>query len=152
MRKLIIIAIVLVSFQATAQRESMNQPERSQRMSDFTAEEIAVLKTKKMTLFLDLTESQQQKIQKIHLENAIQRKAMMKTRKARKAQGNTQKPTKEERLSMVNARLDHQIAMKKKMKNILNEDQYTKWEKAHLKKALKKKQMRKKGMRQTKQI
>ena len=38
------------------------------------------------------------------------------------------KPSKEERVKMMNAKLDSQIAMKQKMKTILDADQYEKWE------------------------
>ena len=90
-----------------------------------------------MTLFLDLNESQQNKIQKINIENATQRKAMMEKRKAKKESGEFKKPTDEERLAMINAKLDHKIAMKVKMKNILNDEQYAKWEKEEVKKGKK---------------
>ncbi|MDD7888181.1 hypothetical protein [Flavivirga sp. 57AJ16] len=139
MRKLIIIAIALISIQAIAQTERRDRSERAQKMNNLSAEEIATLKTKRMTLFLDLNESQQKEIQKINLENATLRKTMMAQYKARKANGTAQRPTKEERLKMENARLDHKIAMKAKMKSILNKEQYAKWEKAQLKMAAKRK-------------
>ncbi|GAA3587152.1 hypothetical protein Q4Q39_19415 [Flavivirga amylovorans] len=137
MRKLIVIAIALISIQAIAQTDKRDRPERSQKMNNLSAEEMATLKTKKMTLFLDLNESQQTKVQKINLENTTLRKTMMEEHKARRANGTAQRPTKEERLKMENAKLDHQIAMKAKMKKILNKEQYAKWEKAQLKTASK---------------
>lgn len=139
MKKLIIIAIAFIAIQATGQerqREHRNK-ERGQKMMNLSAEEMATLQTKKMTLHLDLNESQQAKIQKINLENATKRKAMMEARKAKKESGNAEKPSKEERLTMVNARLDHQIATKAKMKDILNEEQYAKWEKSQARRAQK---------------
>ena len=81
-----------------------------------------------MTLDLDLTEAQQERIQKINLENAKARKAKMEARKAKKEKESGGKPSKEERLLQMNERLDHQIATKKKMKTILNEAQYEKME------------------------
>lgn len=47
--------------------------------------------------------------------------------KMEKAEG--EKPSKEERLKMANERLDHQIEQKKKMKAILNAEQYERFEK-----------------------
>ncbi|MDG1730668.1 MAG: hypothetical protein P8K68_02390 [Algibacter sp.] len=133
MKKLLIIAVALLALQATGQeqkRENQKRGERVQKIKNLSAEDMATLQTKKMTLFLDLNDSQQAKIKKINLENATKRKAMMAERKAKKESADAQKPTQEERLKMVNASLDHKIAMKAKMKDILNEEQYTKWEKS----------------------
>lgn len=139
MKKLIVIAIALIGLQAVGQDQKMERPnnERANKMMDLSAEEIATLQTKKMTLHLDLSESQQAKIQKINLENATKRKAIMEDRKAKKESGELKKPTQEERLKMENAKLDHQIAMKAKMKDILNNEQYTKWEKSQMRMAMK---------------
>ena len=101
-----------------------------ERYQDYSPEEIANLQTKKMTLHLDLNESQQKEIKKLNLENAISRETMMKAHKAQKESGNMEKPSKEARLKMMNDRLDHQIEMKATMKKILNADQFTKWEKS----------------------
>jgi periplasmic protein CpxP/Spy len=146
MKKLIVIAIALISIQGIAQQEKKQRPnnqERSQRMNDLTPEEMANLQTKKMTLHLDLNEKQQKDIYKLNLENATKRKEMMATFKAKKQSGQMEKPSKEQRLAMANAKLDHQIAMKAKMKSILNADQLAKWEKAQAKMADRKKGMRK---------
>jgi len=135
MKKLIIIALALVTVQITAQerknrqnKERGNRGERMERFQDYTPEEMATLQTKKMTLHLDLTKSQQKEIQKLNLENAIDRKAKMDARKSQNEGDKFQKPSKDERLKMMNERLDNQIEMKNKMKNILNEDQFAKWE------------------------
>ncbi len=146
MKRLVIIALAFFALQATAQqpnKERSNRQERNQKMMNLSAEEMATLQTKKMILHLDLNESQQAKIHKLNLENATKRKAMMEARKARKESGNAEKPSKEERYKMMNAKLDHQIAMKAKMKDILNEEQYAKWEKAQAKRMNKTKNRRK---------
>ena len=135
MKKILIIAVALLALQATAQeqkKEQRNKGERSHKMMNLSAEEAATLQTKKMTLHLDLNESQQKEINKINLENATKRKAMMAERKAKKESDEMQKPTQEQRLKMEHAKLDHKIAMKAKMKNILNEEQFAKWEKAQM--------------------
>ena len=144
MKKLILIAVAFLALQATAQehkKEHRSHKERGQKMMSFSADEIATIQTKKMTLHLDLNESQQAKIHKMNLENAKTRKAYMKkhkanmeARKAKKESGEAiEKPSKEARLEMVNKKLDHQIATKQKMKDILNEEQYAKWEKSQAK-------------------
>ena len=132
MKKIVIIAVAFLALHATGQEGGKNRDfkqESGKRMADFSAEEIASLQTKKMTLHLDLTASQQTKIQKLNLENATRRKAMMEARKARKASGKTEKLSKEERLEMMNTRLDNQIARKAELKTILNPEQFEKWEK-----------------------
>ena len=129
MKKLIIIALAFIGLQATAQRKEggPRNHDRGEKMMNLTANEIATLQTKKMTLALDLDEGQQNKIYTINLDNATKRKAMMEERKAKKEAGTAEKPTKEERLKMMNDMLDHKIAEKAKMKKILNDEQYTKW-------------------------
>lgn len=125
MKKIFLIALAFVTIQVSAQ----NQGERKgDRMNDFTPEEMAQLQTKKMTLALDLTDAQQKQVEKLQLENAKERQALRETRQLKKKDG-TGKPNKEERLAMMNERLDKQIEMKEKMKQILNEDQFEKWKK-----------------------
>jgi hypothetical protein len=97
-------------------------------MKDLTPDEIATLRTKKMTLHLDLNEAQQNKIQALFLEEAKLRKAKMEDRKAIKENSETKTFTKEDKFKMMNERLDHQIEMKQKMKSILNAEQFEKWE------------------------
>ena len=146
MKKLIIIAIALVTVQGIAQgqkKERPNNQERTQRMDNLTPEEAANLQTKKMTLHLDLNDKQQKDIYKINLENATKRQEMKAAFKAKKDSGEMQKPSKEQRLAMQNAKLDHQIAMKAKMKTILNADQFSKWEKMQAQMANREKGMRK---------
>jgi periplasmic protein CpxP/Spy len=149
MKKLILIAIAMIAIQVSAQ-DSKERPnkERSAKMDkfqDITPEEMASLQTKKMTLHLDLNESQQKEIQKINLENAIDRKAKMEARKAQKANGTITKPSKEEQLKMMNERLDNQIEMKEKMKKILNDEQFAKWEKQQQEVNKKREEMPKRG-------
>ena len=132
MKKLIIIALVLATIQVTAQerknRSNNNRGDRQERFQDYTPEEMATLQTKKMTLHLDLSEAQQKEIQKLNLENAIERKTKMEARKSQNEGKEFQKPSKEEQLKMMNERLDNQIEMKNKMKSILNDEQFAKYE------------------------
>lgn len=158
MKKLAIIAIALITLQATAQdkkeehRHREHNKERHADMKDFSAEEIAQLKTKKMTLELDLTEAQQKRISKLNLDEAKIKKAKMEARKKTKENGDAKKRTKEERLKMMNERLDLQIERKKEMKYILEAKQYEKWEKMQERKHMKGKREhhKKKGMKREK--
>jgi len=139
MKNLIVIAITCCAFQfVTAQ----NHQDRK-RVMNFTAEEIANLQTKKMTLALDLNEKQQDEVYLISLENAKLRKANLKERKERKESRENNKPTKKEHLQRMHNMLDHKIAIKAKMKDILNDEQYKKWEKIAAKKEAKKRKMHK---------
>ena len=134
MKKIFLIALALVTIQVSAQNKKQGENkgdrmEKRQGMKDFTPEEMAQLQTKKMTLDLDLTASQQKQVEKLQLEKAKERKAKMEARQAKMKDAKGEKPSKEERLAMMNERLDKQMEMKKKMKQILNADQFEKWEK-----------------------
>lgn len=132
------IAIAFLTLNATAQ----DTKNKNHSLKDLSAEEVATLRTKKMTLHLDLTESQQTKVKALVLEEAKQKESLRAERKAKKDDENAKKPTKEERYAMANTRLDEQIEMKRQMKSILNTEQYEKWETSLSKKM---KGQRKKG-------
>lgn len=123
MKKILIALLMLASVTAFAQRgEATN---RAQKKS-MTAEQMATLKTKKMTLALDLNEAQQSEVKALNLEAA---KMRMKSRKAQKSPEERKKLTADERFEMTNKRLDAQIARKEKVKQILTDAQFAKWEK-----------------------
>jgi hypothetical protein len=124
MKKLMLIAIALITLSATAQ----NQKNRTGDFKDLSPEEVATLNTKRMTLHLDLTASQQEEVKALMLEEAKQREVLQATRDKKRENNEAQKPSKEERYAMANERLDRQIEMKKKMRNILSAEQYEKWE------------------------
>ncbi|TNJ42592.1 hypothetical protein KFZ70_01905 [Tamlana fucoidanivorans] len=140
MRKILVLVAAFISLQAVAQapkKQGQRHKEGRQTMMNMSAEDMATLQTKKMTLMLDLTASQQTEIQKINLENATKRKAIMAEHKAKKESGLLQKPTQEEKVARMHAMLDHRIAVKAKMKKILDKEQYEKWEKAQKRMAMK---------------
>lgn len=129
MKNLVVIAIAFLTLSATAQdrrQERKGNDHRKEIMKDLTPEEVANLKTKKLTLKLDLTDKQQKKVESILLEQAVDRQ---KKREAHQNIEEKVKPSKEEFLKMQNARLDSKIEMKQKMKDILTEEQYAKFEK-----------------------
>lgn len=155
MRKLAIVLIAFITINTQAQ-EGINDAKKESHgnknkefMQDLTPEEAAALRTKKMTLQLDLTEFQQREIKKINLEMAQERSIKREKRKKKTEQIKAQRPSKEKRLNMMNIRLDKQIETKKKMKKVLNEKQYGKWEKSREHKARKMKNRgKRKGMKQ----
>lgn len=135
MKTLLLILVLLISLPnvITAQNtQRQNQTANNRGMADYTPEEAATLQTKRMTLLLDLSEKQQAQVQKLFLENATQRRAIREANQAKKQTGQGNKPAKDERFAMQNKRLDHEIAMKAKMKNILNEEQFAKWEQTQM--------------------
>ena len=123
MKKLIVLAIAICAVQITTAQGPRNG---NKAMQNLSAEEMATLQTKKMTLALDLTASQQDDIYQINLENAKMRKVRMEERKAKRESGENMKPSEKERVEMANKMLDHKIAMK--AKKILNAEKYNKWE------------------------
>ncbi len=133
MKKVVVAALLL--FGAIGMAQERGGKKHRAHMKDLTAEQMATLHTKKMTLALDLTEDQQSKVQVLNLENAQFKKAKIEEREARKEDDDREKPSTEERYAMANERLDRQIAQKAKMKEILSEEQYTKWEKLAFHKA-----------------
>ncbi len=155
MKKLAILALALITFQANAQdnkkeKRQENRTERLEKRLEFEPKEVAELQTKKMTLQLDLTEAQQKKIMALNLENATKRQEQIKKQLKAKDDSEKVKPTKEEKLKRMNAKLDAKIANKQKMKAILSAEQFEKWEKSarkrgdgrkHMKKGPKGKQM-----------
>jgi hypothetical protein len=122
MKKVLIAMFTIASLSAMAQEG----PERGPRDEGdrLTPEQMATLQTKKMTLALDLSTAQQKQIQEFHLENAKLRKEKMDSMKQKRMDQSS-----EERFAQKTERLDHMIAQKEKLKQILNEDQFNKWEK-----------------------
>lgn len=126
MKRFAVVLALLTSLGVAAQRNDGPCMPRGQKM-DMTAEEMATMQTKHMTLVLDLTEAQQKKVMQLHLEEAKLRKARWEEMDKLRASGDWKRPTDEERLARQNARLDEQIAFQSKMKEVLNDEQYQSW-------------------------
>jgi hypothetical protein len=150
MKNIIYVVAIVFTLNVAAQENTEHHEQRGKRqhqkefLQSLTPEQHATLQTKKLTLALDLSERQQEKILALQTKTATERKAKMEARKAKREKG--EKPTDEERYQMMNERLDAQIAYKKNMKEILNDDQYERWEKMQANKAKGKKKMRGKRM------
>ncbi|WP_424002379.1 hypothetical protein [Maribacter sp. IgM3_T14_3] len=132
MKKILMAILVVATISATAQDQ--NKGKRGD-MKDLSPDQVASLQTKKMTLALDLNESQQAKVKTILTKDATARKAKMEERKASKDEGK-KIMTSEEKYTKQNERLDYQIARKEEMKSILTADQFEKWEKMNHRKKM----------------
>ena len=146
MKKIVAILVVAFGFNSAI----IAQEHKKEKFEEtLTVDQQTELAVKKMTLKLDLTTSQQEKIKPFLAEQIADRKAMRAKRKEMKK--NKQKPSSEERYNMMNARLDKQIAFKAEMKRVLNAQQYDRFEKMADRKMHKmKKKMHKKGKKRRK--
>ncbi|MDC6365708.1 MULTISPECIES: hypothetical protein [Flavobacteriaceae] len=147
MKRLAVALMLLTTVGVMAQRHEGRQMREVEKM-DMTAEQMATLHTKKLTLALDLSQAQQNQIMQISLEDAEARKSKWEEVKVKKEGGEWTKPTPDERFEMENARLDRQIAHQQKMKEVLSDEQYQTWKKMKHRKAMySKKKMQEKGRR-----
>ncbi|MEM0518094.1 MULTISPECIES: hypothetical protein [Aequorivita] len=122
MKKAMIIFMALATFAISAQNKNDNRPEhRKQLRENLTPEQRAELHTKKLTLDLNLNETQQIKVNQLLLNMQKDKPNRSKNRKDM---------TDEEKYEAKSAMLDKRIEMKKAMKEILTDAQFTKWEKA----------------------
>lgn len=133
------VLMVCITFTAVAQKKQ----KRNQK-PQFTVEQQTTLEVKKLTLALDLTSSQQEKMYPLILDVNKKKSEMMKARKANK--GEKPKLSSDEIYAKMIEKLDYQIAFKAKVKKILKEDQYEKWNKIKAK-MYKQKQDKKGGER-----
>ncbi len=114
--------MAITTLAITAQNKTPEQKQvRKEAKENYTPEQRAELQTKKMTLTLDLNESQQKKVKQVFLDNA-------KNKPARSE--NAKEMTDQQKFEAKNAMLDRRIVMKKQMKEILTEEQIVKWEKS----------------------
>ncbi len=125
MKKLMVIILMMAEIAVVAQEQDVKV--KREAMKDLTPEQLATLQTKKMTLALDLNESQRTKMISMFTEDAKSRKVKKQAFKKRKEEGVTM--SSDEKFTIQHERLDHKIARKNEKKTILTEDQYAKWEK-----------------------
>lgn len=124
--KKVLIAVALIVGMASNAQEKM-EGRRNARENQLTKEQRQELHLKKMTLDLDLSTAQQKEIQVVLNEQSNKREAALANRKEKQAE-NAKKLTTDERFAIKNQMLDNQIAMKARMKKILSNEQFKKWE------------------------
>ncbi|WP_339885156.1 hypothetical protein [Polaribacter vadi] len=125
MKKIASILILVFAFTVTAQAQKKDK--RDHKNPKFTVEQFADLAVKKMTLSLDLSDKQQSQIKPLISAQAAARKAAMESRKENREAN--KKPSADEIYAMKSKQLDNQIAFKSEMKNILDKNQFEKFEK-----------------------
>jgi protein CpxP len=122
MKKILVILLLAFSVSIYAQ----NEKKYKSLAKDFTPEQQAILKTKKMALVLDLNDTQQNQMLALNKKQAIERD---KNRQTFKGQ-NTEEMTATDRFNRMNKMLDTQLANQKQVKKILNADQYVTWKRS----------------------
>jgi protein CpxP len=123
MKRLFVLALLIVGTTIIAQER--NRKHQGNEMEQFTPQQKSQLMLKKMTLELDLNDSQQKEMSAIISDNVAKKEAHKGEMKAMKEKG--VKPTNDERFAMHMKMLDEQIAAKKSMQKILNAKQFDKW-------------------------
>lgn len=122
MKKIVFVLVTLITLSGVAQEK------KKQRM-DLTPKQAAELQVKEMTLKLDLNAAQQEKVERIALEQAKKRAEIRGKKEELKAMSD------DEKHALRIARLDEQIAVQEQMKSILNKEQYTQWKELRDKRA-----------------
>ena len=121
MKKAMILFMALTTFAITAQGQQDKKQDRTRWHQNLSPEQRAQLQAKKLTLQLDLDQTQQAQVNQLLLKSKKNRPEAPKNRK---------EMTDAQKFEARIARLDSQIAFKNEMKQILDEKQYQKWEKA----------------------
>ncbi|MEE2800575.1 MAG: hypothetical protein VX550_00165 [Bacteroidota bacterium] len=122
MKNIILIATFFVTAITVAQRPL---PKKG---NDFTPQQRAELKVKKMAVALDLSDKQINSIQPLIANQELERQSLRENREEMKNLSN------DEKFNRLNTRLDKKLDFKRKMKSILTADQYEKWQKMHKRK------------------
>lgn len=120
MKKVFLIFTLVLSVLTYAQ-------EKKGVVEKMSPEQQTTLLVKKLTLSLDLNQKQQEEIKVLLLERAQKKAAHQLAQKEKKEKG--EKPTATEKFENQSQLLDAQIEFKAKMKKILSEEQFKKWEK-----------------------
>lgn len=136
MKKIILALALLISFSTIGQEHEEKKEHRRKgpaglkmkmhKKPDFSPEQMATLKTKKMALELDLDKSQQNQLQKFNEKNIKERRTLMEKMKEHKKSGEKKSLTSDQKFEMANERLDRAIAQKKELKRILGEEKFKK--------------------------
>lgn len=122
MKKILFIAFLGLSLIGQAQRGNGYQNQK-----DLTPEQQAVLKTKKMSLHLDLNKQQQDELLKVNQNWAEKRDQQKAKFKAQKDGGD--KPDADARYAMQVQMLDFKMEYQNQIKKILDKEQYETWKK-----------------------
>ncbi|MFC4738912.1 hypothetical protein ACFO3U_02795 [Flavobacterium ponti] len=121
MKKLLVVAFLVVGLTTFAQGKGKRGD-----FKEMTPEQRTEIQVKKMTKDLDLNETQQKQIKELLNSQKEERAEMLERRKEMKE--TAEKATKEQRAEMKAKMNEKKAVINAKMKSILNDDQYKKWE------------------------
>lgn len=121
MKKLFVLALLVVGLTTFAQEKGKRGEGK-----DMTPEQRTEMQVKKMTKDLDLNDKQQTQVKELLNSQKEDRSEMMEQRKEMKE--TAKKATKEQRAAMKTKMDEKKAVIDKKMKTILTDDQYKKWE------------------------
>lgn len=129
MKKLIVVAILALSFAGIAQeRKGQNRGEKV----ELSAEQKTELQVKKLTLELDLNAKQQKEISEIMKKHQVKRVAVSEEMKKKREE--MKKRNADEKFARKSQILDDRLALKTEMKKVLTPEQTEKWEKMQMNK------------------
>ena len=111
--------------QRSPRHEKRFMKDRHHPYKDMTVEQVADLKAKKLTLFLDLNDAQESKVEALLIDETARMRSEREAMKEVRDKG--EKLSADERYSKMAEGLDEKIEFKRNMKDILNDQQYAKW-------------------------
>ncbi|ARV07345.1 hypothetical protein BTO04_11885 [Polaribacter sp. SA4-10] len=123
MKKLVSIIVLVFAFTLTTQAQKRGD----RKGPKLSTEQQVDLAVKQMTLKLDLTAKQQNQIKPILSTQMAEKKAERDARMANREE--RKRPTSDEVYAMKSKQLDNKIKMKAEMKEILNKEQFEKFDK-----------------------
>jgi len=125
MKSLFIAIFALFSLTVCAQQNRQGKQRGKDRIeqTDLNPEQQASLRSKKMTLALDLSDAQEKKVYQLELAKAKERMARREAGQKGKERDQADKFKRQEE------RLERQISFKRSLKEILTDEQMIKWEK-----------------------
>jgi len=133
MKKVLMTCLLLVSISLQAQPPGQGRNEHRnavrEKMIELSPQQRAELKTKKMVLELDLTIEQQLEIQKLNLEIESAREKMKPQKKK------LEEISADDFFDRTSKMFDKKIATKKRLRFILTEEQFEKFQKSRQRKA-----------------
>ena len=122
MVRIVSLLALFISFSLTINAQKKQFFKNKKRL---TTEQLTTLKVKKMTLELELSEIQQNKLTPVIKELISERSAQLD--KKRELKNDVKKINPNERYQMANKILDRKIMFQKEMRTILNEEQFKKF-------------------------
>lgn len=116
--------MLLIGIGASAQHH--HQHGKQQMLREFTPEQQASLKSRKMTLELALDDTQQEKVESLLSRHFQQRSEQRASRDGQMDTLSRRNP--EDHYRKLSQRLDHQIAFQRELKEILSPSQFEQWQ------------------------